>query len=125
MIKGIKWYVLRLHFSDFARGPESSLETHVFDLVKKFKLVSATVLKESYHFHLFGKPESSQLFGSRPGSRPVIIEIFISEVKLDAFVKELEQLATEGKSNLLYSKHELNPVLGDPTVLEKLDEYKQ
>jgi hypothetical protein len=46
MIKGIKWYLVKLYFSDFARGPAESLESHVLGLVKKNKLVSATILKE-------------------------------------------------------------------------------
>ncbi|MCK5701210.1 MAG: hypothetical protein KAI29_08660 [Cyclobacteriaceae bacterium] len=125
MIKGIKWYSLRLSFSDFARGPEESLESHVLGLVKKFKLVAATVLKESSHYSMFGVPASTQLFGSHPGTRPVFIEIFISEVKLDSFITELEELALKGKSNVFYSKHEMSSIIGDPSVLDKIDEYKE
>ena len=125
MIKGIKWYSLRLSFADFARGPEESLETHVLGLVKKFNLVSATVLKESFHYNMFGSPASDQLFGSRPGSKPIFMELFISEVKVDSFIKELEELALKGKSNVLYFKHEFSSIIGNPSVLDKIDEYKK
>ena len=125
MIKGIKWYSLRLSFSDFARGPEESLESHVLRLVKKFKLAAATVLKESSHYSMFGTPASTQLFGSRPGTKPVFIEIFISEVKFDSFLKELENLVLIGESNVFYSKQELSSIIGDPSVLDKLDDYEE
>ena len=125
MIKEIKWYSLRLSFSDFARGPEEPLEAHVLRLVKKFKLVAATVLKESYHYNLLGTPASTQLFGSHPGTKPVFIEIFISEVKLDSFIAELEDIVLKGKSNVFYSQHEMSSIIGDPSVLDKIDEYKK
>ena len=124
MIKGIKWYTLRLSFSDIARGPEESLESHVLELVKKHKLISATVLKEDYHYNLFGVSPSTQLFGGHKGSKPIFMEIFISEIKLDSFLKEIESLAIKGKSNLLYTKHELSAVIGNPSILDKIDEYK-
>jgi hypothetical protein len=64
----------------------------VLGLVNKFNLVAATVLKESFHYNMFGSPASTQLFGSRPGSKPIFIELFISEVKVDSFLKSLKSL---------------------------------
>lgn len=123
MIKGINWYLLRLHFSDYAMGTEGTLENQVLNLVKRYKLVAATILKESYHFNLLGTPASIQLFGSRPGTKPVIMELFISEKKLDSFIKELEEITVGGKSNILYSKHEVNGIIGNPEVFDKIDDF--
>ena len=125
MIKGIKWYFVKIYFGNYARGPEESLEAHVIDLVKRFKIVSATFLKEDFHFSVFGTPASTQLFGSRPGSKPIIMELFISEVKLDPFIGELEALAMKGKSNIFYFKQEVSSIVGNPSVLDKIDEYKK
>jgi hypothetical protein len=74
---------------------------------------------------MFGTPASTQLFGSRPGTKPVFIEIFISEVKFDSFLKELENLVLIGESNVFYSKQELSSIIGDPSVLDKLDDYEE
>lgn len=125
MIKGIKWYSLKLHFGDYARGPVNSLESHVLKLVKRHNLISATVLKESYHYNVFGVPASTQLFGGQEATKPIFIDLFISEVKLDAFINELEEIALKGKSNILYSKHEISSIIGDPSALDKIDEYKK
>ena len=125
MIKGVKWYILRLDFGDYAKGPAGSLESHVLGLIKKFNLVAATVLKENYHYNIFGSPASTQLFGARPGTKPIIMELYISEVKFDSFITELEELVLKGKSNILYSKHEISSIIGNPSVLDKIDEYKK
>jgi hypothetical protein len=125
MIKGVKWYSLRLYFGDYARGPELSLETHVLRLVKKFNLISATVLKESFHYNMFGTPASTQLFGAQSGTKPVFMDIFISEIKFDSFLAEIEKLALKGKSNVLYSRHEISSIIGNPSALDKIDEYKK
>ena len=109
MIKGIKWYSLKLYFGDYARGPESYLESHILGLFKKFNQVTATILKESFHYNMFGFPASSQLFDSCPGTKP----IFISEVKIDSFITEIEELALKGKSNILYSKHKISSIIGN------------
>jgi len=97
----------------------------VLGLVKKFNLVAATVLKENFHYNMFGSPASTQLFGSRPGSKSIFMELFISEVKVDSFIKELEELAMKGKSNILYFKYEISSIIGNVSVLDKLDEYKK
>ena len=89
-------------FSDFARGPVESLEAHVLGLAKKYNLVAAIVLKENYHYNMFGHPASTQLFGARQGTSPIIMELFISERKIDAFMAELEELVLKGKSNFLH-----------------------
>ena len=94
----------KIIFSDFARGPVETLEAHVLRLVKKYNLVAATVLKENYHYNMFGHPASTQLFGARPDTKPFIMELFISEVKIDAFIAELEELVLKGKSNFHYHK---------------------
>jgi hypothetical protein len=125
MIKGIKWYVLRLYFGDYARGPESSLESHVLGLVKKFNLISATVLKESYHYNMFGTQASTQLFGAKPGTKPIFMELFISEVKFDSFITEIEEITLKGKSNIFYSRQEISSIIGNPSALDKIDEYKK
>ena len=52
------------------------------------------------------------------------MEIFISEIKLDSFLKELESLVLKGKSNILYTKQVLSAVIGDPAVLDKIDDYE-
>ena len=125
MIKGIRWYILRLFFSDFARGPSETLEAHILGLVKRYNLVAATVLKENYHYNMFGHQASTQLFGARPGTKPIIMELFISEVKIDSFIAELEELALKGKSNILYYRHEIDAIIGNPSVLDNIDEYKK
>ena len=125
MINGIKWYVLRLYFADYARGPVESLESHVVQLAKRFNLVAVTVLRESFHYHKFGTAESTQLFGAKPGTKPVFIELFVSEVKVDSFLNELEELVLEGKSNIFYSKQEVNGIVGNPSVFKKIDDYKE
>ena len=94
----MKWYILRLYFADYAKGPVESLESHVLGLVKRFNLVSATILKENFHYNMFGSTASTQLFGAHPGTKPIIMELFISEVKYDSFITELEELVLKGKS---------------------------
>ena len=74
---------------------------------------------------MFGSTGSNQLFGSYSGTKPIIMEIFISEIKLDSFLKELEMLAIEGKSNVHYCTFEVSSIIGNPSVVDKLDDYKE
>ena len=62
---------------------------------------------------MFGSPASTQLFGAHPGTKPIIMELFISEVKFDSFITELEELVLKGKSNILYFKHEVSSIIGN------------
>ena len=46
-------------------------------------------------------------------------------VAVDAFIADLEELVVKGKSNVLYYRHEISSIIGNPSVLDNIDEYKK
>ena len=120
--KETRWYNLTLYFSDRERGPKYFLSNHIITLIKEFRIASYTILEDRQHFDLLGTPAVERLFGGYKGSRPVIMQILISDQQLEYFLPELKEVAKSGEANLFYQTSELNLILGNPEALNKLDE---